>query len=365
MKKLNLFSSVLIASAVVVACTSRQEVAETETPISVKVGIPMLVTGDKISVSGQIESGNTAIVSTRVMGFISSIHVNPGERVDKGQLLVVISNSDIQAKRAQAVAMISEAEAALHDAEKDFNRFEKLHKQGSASEKEYENALLRYNAVKAKTEASHQVKLEADAMLEYTNLTAPFSGVITQKFVDAGSMANPGMPILAIEQPSDLEIRAMVSENEVGRIRNQMEAEVTVKSTGRKFQARISELSPSSQFTGGRFQIKLKVPSQENTALYSGMYVNVSILAENDAGQRSLFVPASVIIYKNQLAGLYTVDSEQKAQLRWLKVGKIESNRVEVLSGLRPDEKFISQSDGRLYSGASVSVSNNEIIAVE
>jgi RND family efflux transporter MFP subunit len=364
MKKLNPLSLIFLTGAFVISCTPDKEVIETETSVSVSVGLPSLVTDNKISVSGQIESRNTAVISTRMMGFISGIHVNPGDKVDRGQLLVSISNDDIQAKRAQAVAMISEAEAALQDAEKDFNRFEKLHKQGSASEKEFENALLRYNAVKAQVEASHQVMRETDAMLAYTNLTAPFSGVVTQKHVHEGSMANPGMPILTLEQPNGFDIRAMVSEHEVGRLKNELEAEVTVKSTGRKFRAKISEVSPSSRFTGGRFQIKLKIPAAENPGLFSGMYVNVSIDMHDGAGKK-LFVPASVIIYKDQLAGVYTVDHDQKAQLRWLRIGQVAANQVEVLSGLRPDEKFITQSDNRLYNGVPVVIRKDELTAAQ
>ena len=362
MKKLPNVALVVLASSVFLSCVhEKEESNKKETPISVRVTTPLQVSGERISVSGQIESRGTAIISTRMMGFISSISVKPGDRVQKGQLLAAISNDDVKAKRAQAEAMVLEAEAALKDAEKDFNRFEKLYKQESASEKEFENALLRFNSIKAKGEAAHQMKNEANAMLEYTNLVAPFAGVITQKHINAGSMANPGMPILTMDEPGGFQIRAFVSESEVGKLKNGMDADVTIKSTERKFKARISEISPSSQFTGGQFQIKLTVPAIENAGLFSGVYVNVSFDVKGDVKLQRMFVPASAIVHRDQLTGLYTVDDNQTAQLRWLKVGKIQGKDAEILSGLNPGEEFIVESDSRLYSGAPVSITGNDL----
>jgi RND family efflux transporter MFP subunit len=327
-----------------------------EKPVSVQVRTATQRMVDVINVSGQIESQETAAISTRIMGFISSVTVNPGDRVQKGQLLATINNRDILAKRAQAEAMVSESEATLADAKKDYERFEELYRKQSASEKELENATLRYNSVKAKTEAAKEMKNEANAMLIYTNLVAPFSGVVVQKNNDEGSMANPGVPILIIEKSGSYLVKAFVSENEVGNLSVGTNAMVTIKSTGKKILAKVIEISPSSQFSGGQFQIKLDASVLENKGLYSGMYVNVSVYSKTDSGTESLFVPVSALVHKDQLSGLYTISDDQTAQLRWLKVGKTVGDEVEILSGLNQHEKFIAETDGRLYSGVSVVV---------
>jgi len=270
-------------------------------------------------------------------------------------LLVTISNGDILAKRAQAQAMITEAETALKDAKKDYERYEELYKQKSASAKEFENVTLHYNSVKAKVEAAHQMKNEADAMLIYTNLTAPFSGVVTQRNLDEGSTANPGMPILMVEQAGSYEVRASVSDADIANIKTGMGAELEVKSTGNKYSGRIVEVSTSSQYSGGQYLIKISLPSQQE--LFSGMYVNVSIpIANAKTNKNNILIPASALIYKDQLVGIYTISESNKALLHWLKIGKSTGDKVEVLSGLNANEKFIIQSEGKLYNGASVSV---------
>jgi RND family efflux transporter MFP subunit len=349
---------ILLTSLYLVACSgdNTEKELKKDNPVSVHVGTPTLRSGEQITTSGQIESQETAAISTRVMGFISAIKVKPGDSVQKGQLLASISNGDLLAKRTQAQAMILAAVAALKDAEKDFERFKELHRQQSATAKEFENATLHYNAVKANAEAAHAMKNEVEAMLAYTNLVAPFSGVITQKHINVGSMASPGMPILTIEGPGGYQVRTFVSENEVGKLKKGMGARINVKSTGKQFRGEISEISPSSRFTGGQFQIKVIVPAIENTGLFSGMVVSVNIPLNNTPGVQSLFIPASAIIHKDQLSGLYTVSEDQTAQLRWLKVGKEYGDEIEILSGLNAGEKFITQSDGRLSSGLPVLV---------
>src|SRR5688572_21974308 len=354
--------AVIIFSLLLTSCSEdkKGDKPETEHPVSVKVQTPSEHSVENITVSGQIESQTTAIISTRVMGFISEIKVKPGDKVQKGQLLAAISNADILAKRAQAQAMISDAEANLKDAQKDYERFEILYQQQSATTKEFETMTMRYTSARARVEAARQMKNESDAILAYTNLVAPFSGVITQKHIDAGSMANPGMPIVTLEKSNSDYVKAYVSENDISKLKYGMDANVTVKSTGKKVRGKVVEISPSSQFTGGQFQIKVIIAAAESSELPSGMYVNVSIPiiigTTNTYGTSRLYVPASAIIHRDQLAGLYTIGSDHTAQLRWLKVGRQLDDDVEVLSGLSPGEKFITQSDGRLYSGVPVSV---------
>jgi RND family efflux transporter MFP subunit len=334
----------------------REKEEREDTPVVVQVAAPVQQVGESITFSGQVESRETAFISTRMMGFISSIKVKLGDHVEKNQLLVAISNEDIAAQRAQAVAMVSEADVALVDALRDYERFKKLYQQQSASQKEFENAELRYQSLKTKAEAAKQMKNEADAMLAYSRLVAPFNGVITQKYADQGSMANPGMPILAMERSGSYQVKASVSENEIDKVEIGMNVKVTIKSIGKTFRGNVAEISPSSQSTGGQYQIKVTLPDDQSVGLYSGMYSNVSICVENDHGLQSLYVPLSALVQRDQLSGIYTVSEDQTAQLRWLKVGREADGQVEVLSGLNSDEKFITESEGKLYSGVPVSV---------
>ncbi|WP_243348696.1 efflux RND transporter periplasmic adaptor subunit [Parabacteroides sp. FAFU027] len=360
----SLISTALLTVVIgMTSCSSKEKneaVTDDTKPVPVVIATPSGNSGSGILLSGKLESENTANISTRVMGYISSIRVKVGDRVQKGALLATISSKDIQAKKAQAVAMIAAAEAAYKNAAKDYNRFQTLHKQQSASDKELENVTLQYTAAKSNLEAARQGLKEVNAMLSYTNITAPFSGVITQKLADEGSMANPGMPLLILEQNGLLRLSATVSESDINQINVGEVAQVDIKSTGKSFQGKITELSPSSQATGGQYVVKITIPANQQKELLSGMYANATVAGKSTGSSQSgsIQVPVASIVNRDQLTGLYVVSDKNKASLRWVRLGKVSGDQVEVLSGLNANERFVLQADGKLYNGVTVVAKN-------
>lgn len=357
-------AGIVIATAIVfTACSSEEhKTAETNTdqPVIVTVSAPALGGAAGISVSGKVESVHTAYISTRLMGIITKLNVKLGDRVQKGQVLATISSQDIQAKRAQTDAMIAEAEANLQNASRDLDRFTALYKQQSASAKELDNVTLQYSSAKARVQAAQQMKNEVNAMIGYATLTAPFSGIVTQKNAEAGSMASPGMPILAIEQGGVLQVSAAVPESEINRLVKGNAADIEIKSTGKKITGKISEINPSSQFTGGQYIVKISIPGSDQSGVYSGMYVNVYLplkaQAAGDSVEGAILVPVSILVKKDQLYGLYTISNNNTAMLRMVRVGKTVGDKVEIVSGLAREEKYITGSEGKLYNGVPVKV---------
>ncbi len=345
------------------ACSSNKKetaVANTDAVVLVTVATPSGTDQKAINVSGQIEASQTVNISTRVMGYITMLKVKAGDHVGKGQLLVTISNQDIIAKKGQTDAMIAEAQAALNNAQKDYDRFTVLYKQQSATAKELDNVTLQYNSAKSRLEAAKQMRNEVNASLGYTSLTAPFSGIVTQKLGEAGSMANPGTPILTIEQSGSYQVSASVPENIINQIHPGAEAIVTIKSIDKTIKGTVVQINPSSQFTGGQYIIKVNIADADKKGLYAGMYAAVSIpmkepVAVTTAGN-AVLVPLSSIEHKDQLTGLYTIGSNNTALLRWVRLGKTYGDKVEVLSGLEKNEQFIVTADGKLYNGIPVSI---------
>jgi RND family efflux transporter MFP subunit len=352
--------SLSTALVVLSACGGKKhaEAKDNTAPVTVVVATAGGAVEGGISVSGKIEAQQTANISTRMMGTITRIYVKVGDKVRRGQLLANISSQDIQAKQAQTNASIAEAQANVSNAQKDYDRFTNLYKKQSASAKELDNVTLQYNAAKARLEAATQMRNEVNAMLSYSNLTAPFDGVVTQRMADEGNMANPGMPLLTIEQNTALEVSTTVSESDINSIKKGDKAQVEVKAIGKTLECTISEISPSSQFTGGQYLVKLSIPEKEKKELYAGMYVNVFIpvtgkttTKENTA---AILVPISSLVNKDQLTGVYTISNSNTALLRWVRTGKTFGDKIEVLSGLAPNEKFIVSAEGKLYNGVPV-----------
>jgi RND family efflux transporter MFP subunit len=328
--------------------------------------IPVKVAGNNrnsnnpyVTASGKIESENSANLSTRMMGYVTKVNVKVGQNVSAGQLLVSINNTDLQAKKAQVDASITQATTGYNNAKKDYDRFVNLFAQQSASQKELDDMTARYEMAKAGLEAAKQMRNEVMAQFSYSNITAPFSGTVTNTFVKEGDMANPGMPLVSIEGASRLQVTAMVSESDISNIQNGMPVKINVKSLNKEVSGKVSEVSLSAKNTGGQYLVKVTLDKIDKEIL-SGMFVNVQFSTNNNetttVKSAVVMVPEKALVKQGQLTGIYTIGSGNVAILRWLRIGKTFGNQIEVLSGLSAHEQYIISADGKLFNGAKISV---------
>ncbi|WP_297798224.1 efflux RND transporter periplasmic adaptor subunit [uncultured Eudoraea sp.] len=334
-----------------------KEVQNTNLPaIAVKVSkVGELDSHPVISTSGKIEAVKSANLSTRIMGHVNKIHVQIGDKVVKGQLLLSINNTDLSAKLAQVNAGIAEATAAYNNSEKDLKRFTILFNENSATQKELDDITANYNMSKARLEAARQMKNEVNAQFSYSDLRAPFNGVVTNKFIKPGDMASPGMPLLEVEAPGKYQVLTLVPESDITKIKKGMKVAVSLNSINENIEGEVVELSSSSKNTGGQYHVKVAL-SETNVPILSGMYATVDFPVAADNQSRAVLIPIDAIIQKGQLSGVYTVSERNTALLRWLRLGRSYGDRVEVLSGLTTGESFILSSNGKLYNGAKISI---------
>lgn len=308
-----------------------------------------------LSVSGKIEAVKSANISTRMMGYVNKIYVEVGDKIKKGQLLLSINNADISAKLAQVNAGITEATAAFINAEKDYNRFTNLFQEKSASQKELDDITANYNMAKARLEGAKQMKNEVIAQLSYANIRSPFSGVVTNKFTNAGDMANPGMSLMEVEAPGKHQVLAMVPESEILDIKVNIVVDVLIKSLNKIIKGKVTEVSTSAKNTGGQYMVKVILEDSDTTIL-SGMYTTVQFPIEQKATTTAVMIPLESLVEKGQLKGVYTASQSNTALLRWLRLGRISGDQIEVLSGLNANEKYIISSEGKLYNGVKISI---------
>lgn len=351
-------ASIIVLIAISAAsCSDKKNAKEKAIDlVNVTIATPSTPQGGSVfSASGQIETEQFANIGSQMMGFVSKINVNVGDEVKKGQLLIQINNTDIKAKKAQADAGLSQAEAGFQIAEKDYHRFKKLHEQNSASQKEFDDITTHYEIAKAQVEAAKQVQNEINAILSYSNIKAPFSGIITSKSINLGDMTNPGMTLFRLETPGKYLATALVSENEIEAIKKGQNVQVIIKASGKSLQGKVSEVSTSSQNTGGQYLVKISLITDNKIKLYSGMFVSTNFPLKNGLNN-NVTVPKSSLIHQGQLTGIYTVSKSGTAILRWLKIGKSTGDHVEVLTGLSKNEKYIVTAEGKLYNGVSLNI---------
>lgn len=349
----------ILGITILSSCSSKPNKGKEEAKVRVKIYYPVSTSRDEVFISGMVSAKQTAAISTKVMGYIEKIYVKQGDVVKQGQTLVVVNSSDLKAKEAQAQAVVTEAEAVLKDAQRDYQRYKTLHEQESVSDKELENITLKYTSTKAHIQMARQGLKEVRSQLAYTNIKAPFSGVVTQKMSDEGNLANPGMPILYMEQSGDMNVTASVPENYVTSIHVGDKVKIDINAAHITINGIISELSPSATMTGGQYGMKISISQKDKVKLRAGMYAGIHLsnyLTEEAAAQ--ILVKKSSIITKDQLTGVYVADKDNRVLLHWVRLGNEIGDHVVVLSGINETDRVIERPNVKLYNGQKIIVTD-------
>jgi len=160
-----------------------------------------------------------------------------------------------------------------------------------------------------------------------------------------GSMANPGVPLLVIEDTSRFRVEAYVDERLSSKLKIGMPVHVVPDTTGQRMAGTVTEIAPAVDPASRTFLIKidLKEPS-----LRSGLYVRVMI---PEGKRKALLVPRDAVVEKGQLTGVYTVDEKGVIAYRLIKTGKLYDGRVEVFSGLKAGESIVVSDTDKAIDG--------------
>lgn len=350
------FLSLLFLVTIILACGSEEQQVVTQDAINVEVQTASSSTSAQAHrFPGQVESDNQANLSTIVMGTVTNIPVSVGEKVKKGDVLVRIKDDQILAQKSQLEANMVQAKANLDNTEKNYNRIKNLYAEESATSKEMDDISTMYEIAKANMEALEARLNEVNEMLAYTTIRAPFDGIVARKFVSEGDMAAPGHPLVAVADPSSIKITANVPEQWIGQVQEGEEVNVTVKSAGIfDAKATLSAVSEAGDPMSRQFAVEAVLSDAEITnVLKTGMFAQISMNLDES---ETLFIPKSAIVERGQLTGIYTLNEESKAVLRWVRTGNMSGDNIEIISGLKPGEQFVAIADPSIRQGQLLSI---------
>lgn len=286
-------------------------------------------------VVGTVRAKVRATVEASVMGRIARLPVASGDKVNAGDLLVQLDAREIEAK-------LDQARAALRQAETDLRRVTTLAKQGAATQAEFDAADSRQRAAAA-------AAAEAETMLGYVKLAAPFTGVITRKLAEVGDLAVPGKPLLELEDPTALRVEADVPEALVARARRGAKLSLRLGADPRLIESVVSEVSPAADPLSRTLRVKLDLPSgvDAQTGRFARLLVPVG---ESDV----LRVPESAVVRRGQMEMVF-VAAEGRARMHLVKTGDRAGGVVEVLSGLDAGDTVVVEGAAQLLDGQPLS----------
>lgn len=289
---------------------------------------------DEEEVVGNVEAAQRSVLSAKVTGVVDAVNVAPGAKVTRGQVLATIDAREIKARLDSAVA-------AQDQARKDFARIEKLLQSGSSTRQEFDAATTRLRTADA-------ALVEARTMLQYTEITAPFDGVVTRKLVEVGDLATPGKPLLELENASLLRFECEIPEALVDKVQMGGELPVMIDAAGAELTGKVSEIAPSASAGSRTFLVKLDLPAAEK--LRAGQFGRVRVPVRE---RPAVLVTEAAVVRRGQIESVFVVE-ESKARLRLVKTGRKMNGKVEVLSGLSGGEAVVVRDAHLLRDGAAV-----------
>ncbi|MCP5117631.1 MAG: efflux RND transporter periplasmic adaptor subunit, partial [bacterium] len=247
---------------------------------------------------GTVRARATATMQSRVMGYGQEVHVNTGDRVKKGQLLIWLDARDLDSGLRQAEAALSEAnsaraevesaiaaaEAQLNLAETTLRRMKDLHDKKSISDQEYDeahakvkmaeanraSALSKQSQLASRIQQAEQAVQSARIMKEYAAIQAPFDGTLTRKMVEPGNLAAPGAPLLEIERAGSFRLEAQVEESRLSAVRVGETVTVELDALGESIEATVAEIVPAVDAASRAFVVKINLPSR--AGIRSGLF---------------------------------------------------------------------------------------------
>jgi membrane fusion protein, multidrug efflux system len=328
--------------------------------------------------TGTVRSRATATISARLMGYAREVRARVGDRVREGQTLVLLDAREMESNVTRAEAAreevkstipeaesgIAAAQAQLELAQVTFNRMQDLFNKRSITNQEFDEASARLKATQAGLDMARAKRAQLDgrmAQIEqeiraasiqrgYTEVAAPFSGIILTKSVEPGTLAVPGAPLFTIEREGPFLLEAAVEESRLQLARVGKAVSVTIDGIDRAFPARIAEIVPSVDATARTGTVKIDLP--QHPELRSGLFGR----ARFDAGVRKvLTVPAAAVVTRGQLQSVF-VEENNIAHARLVTLGASEKNQAEVLSGLNPGDRVIVPIPAGLRDGSQIEV---------
>ncbi len=306
-----------------------------------------------IEIYGIVQPSRQSFVSGRVMGPVVAVHVQGGDVVEKGRLLLEIDPDTSDGQVAQAQGVLAQAQAALALAEKNYRRFEKLNAEKAASDLELDMARMQYEQATGAVRQAEGAVLSASSVAKESGIRAPFAARVVDTLVEVGDLAAPGRPLVRLESLSGRQLWLTVREGDIHRFRAGDKIEVGFDSmpAGRRFPGTVDEIVPAADPATHTFTVKVGVEDIEIASGSSGRgYL------QGEPAER-LVVPASAVHQRGGLELVVIRGTDGLARTRAVTTGtRLEDGRMEILSGLQEGDEALIDIAGPLPDGTPVEV---------
>jgi len=283
---------------------------------------------------GTIEAVNQGTVSAQTSGRVAQVMYDVNDFVPAGAVIVRLRSTEQRASLGQAQAALTEATAAEAEVQKRYTRVLELLKERVVSQQQADQVAAERDAATARVTAAKAAIDAAREGVSYTEIRAPYAGIVTKRHVEVGETVSPGTLLMSGLSLQFLRVSVDLPQSVVEKVRNIRKAAIYVN--GKRAEAKKITIFPEATAQSNTFKTRVDLP-ENATDLYPGMFVKVAFVIGES--QRML-VPASALVERSEITGVYVVDDQGNTVLRQVRVGHRFDDRVEILAGLQVGEKI-------------------------
>ena len=309
-------------------------------------------TKQTVRVDGVVEAVRQTVIAAQVAGAIVDLKVKPGDRVSSGQILLRLDARAAEQTAAASQAQVAAARAALNVASRDFARQKQLFEQRFISQAALDHAEAVFKSTEAQLNSQISQAAATRSQSDFAVIRAPFAGVIAGVPVVIGDMALPGRPLVTLYDPSALRVAATVppSTNLTGLSVEQIYIDIPALQIKEKsIQPTRSDLLPIADASTQTLQLRLDLPAGLKLAvpgMFARVWLPVSATGSSigmAATSDPVRIPTRAVVQRAEMTGVYVVNSDGKPILRQVRLGRIDRDMVEILTGVSVGERVVSE----------------------
>ncbi len=279
---------------------------------------------------GTVEAVKKTTVSAQISSRIIEIGFDVGDFVEAGQVIARFDPAEPAAAVLQAEASLSEALVTREGAKKEFSRLQKLYADRTVSRAQFDNAAVNLDAAKAREAAAKAALGKAREHLQYTEVKAPYSGLVTARYVELGELANPGQKLMSGVSLDELRVSTSVPQRFANSIRQAGLARI-IDDTGNIIDSSRLTVFPIANDINHTVNVRAALESN-STDLFPGMLVRVGFQTGESV---RIQIPESAIVKRGELVGVYRLTDSDQVRLQQVRTGRSDSDSgVEIVSGL-------------------------------
>lgn len=286
---------------------------------------------------GVVEASNSGTISAQTGGQIREIRFDVDDLVEQGQVIMVLDDKEQKTALKQARANLQAAQARRQQAQREYDRIAKVYAKKVVSKAVMDKAVSERKSAIAGVSAAKAAVSQAQQQLDYTQVKAPYTGIVTKRLVEVGEVAARGQQLMSGISLEQLRVNVDVPQSLIAAVRAERDAAVLLG--GRWVKASDITVFPVADRGSDSFRVRLQLP-EGFSGVFPGMYVKVAF----NVGQRRVFaVPREAVVYRSEVVAVYVLDGQNRVSMRHIRLGsQLPDGGYVVLSGLDAGEQVIT-----------------------